>query len=67
MSREVRSAARSYQENLARSARIGSRSVGTDIGILDVRGTMETTNGALIYVAYIGTVDLGENAYDEFL
>jgi len=28
---------------------------------------METTNGALIYVAYIGTVDLGENAYDEFL
>jgi Protein of unknown function (DUF3237) len=37
------------------------------IGILDVRGTMETTDGALIYVAYIGTVDLGENGYEEFL
>ena len=37
------------------------------IGILDVRGTMETTDGALIYVAYIGTVELGENGYDEFL
>jgi hypothetical protein len=28
---------------------------------------METTDGALIYVAYIGTVELGENGYDEFL
>jgi len=37
------------------------------IGILDVRATMETTDGALIYVAYVGTVDLGENGYEGFL
>jgi len=37
------------------------------IGILDVRGTMETTDGALIYVSYTGTIDLGENGYEEFL
>jgi hypothetical protein len=37
------------------------------IGILDVRGTMETTDGALIYVSYIGTIDVGENGYEEFL
>jgi hypothetical protein len=37
------------------------------IGILDVRGTMETTDGALIYVSYTGTADLGENGYEEFL
>jgi len=28
---------------------------------------METTDGALIYLSYIRTVDLGENGYEEFL
>jgi hypothetical protein len=37
------------------------------IGILDVRATMETTEGALIYLSYFGTVDLGETGYEEFL
>jgi hypothetical protein len=37
------------------------------VGILDVRGTMETTDGALIYVSYVGTMDLGENGYEESL
>jgi hypothetical protein len=37
------------------------------IGIPDVRGTMETTDGALIYVTCIGTLDLGDDGYEEFL
>jgi hypothetical protein len=37
------------------------------IGILDVRGTIETTDGALIYVSYTGILDLGENGYEEVL
>jgi hypothetical protein len=37
------------------------------IGILDVRATIETADGALIYLSYIGTTDLGENGYEEFL
>jgi len=37
------------------------------VGILDVRGTMETTDGALIYVSYLGTMDLGENGYEDSL
>ena len=37
------------------------------VGILDVRGTLETTDGALIYVSYVGTMDLGENGYEESL
>ena len=34
---------------------------------LDVRATMETNDGALIYVTYTGTVDLGKNGYEDFL
>ena len=37
------------------------------IGILDVRATMETHDGALIYVTLDGTVDLGEDGYEQFL
>ena len=38
--------------------------VRTDgVGILDVRATMETHDGALIYVTYNGVVDLGEDGY----
>jgi hypothetical protein len=37
------------------------------IGILDVRAKMETKEGALIYLSYIGTVDLGKTGYEEFL
>jgi hypothetical protein len=42
--------------------------VRTDgVGILDVRATMETDDGALIYVAYNGVTDLGEDGYHRFL
>jgi hypothetical protein len=37
------------------------------VGILDVRATIETTDGALIDVAYTGVGDLGEDGYDRFL
>jgi hypothetical protein len=36
------------------------------IGILDVRATMETDDGALIYIAYTGTLDLGPTGYKDF-
>ena len=34
--------------------------------VLDVRLTMETDDGALIYVTYSGIIDLGENGYQDF-
>jgi hypothetical protein len=37
------------------------------IGILDVRATIETDDGALIDVEYTGIGDLGEDGYDRFL
>ncbi len=37
------------------------------IGMLDVRTTFETTDGAVIDVAYRGIGDLGEDGYDKFL
>ncbi len=37
------------------------------VGILDVRATLETDDGALIYTAYSGVVDLGENGHEKFL
>jgi len=37
------------------------------IGVLDVRATFETTDGALIDVAYRGIGDLGEDGYGRFL
>ncbi|MGE0104940.1 MAG: DUF3237 domain-containing protein [Blastocatellales bacterium] len=37
------------------------------VGILDVRATMETQDGALIYTAYSGIIDFGEDGYDRFL
>lgn len=37
------------------------------IGILDVRATMETTDGALIFIAYNGVTDLGIGGYEAFL
>jgi hypothetical protein len=36
------------------------------IGLMDVRATVETSDGALIYVAYPGLFDLGENGYHAF-
>ena len=36
------------------------------IGILDVRATMETDDGALIYIVYTGTLDLGAEGYKNF-
>ena len=42
--------------------------VRTDgVGILDVRGTLESDDGALIYMAYTGVGDLGEDGYQKFL
>jgi hypothetical protein len=35
--------------------------------VLDIRATMETNDGALIYTAYGGIVDMGEDGYDAFL
>jgi hypothetical protein len=37
------------------------------VGILDVRGTIETHDGVLIYVDYTGVGDLGEDGYQRFL
>jgi hypothetical protein len=37
------------------------------VGLLDVRATMELENGALIYTTYGGVVDLGPDAYNQFL
>ena len=36
------------------------------IGILDVRATLETDDGALIYIAYTGTLDVGPDGYKNF-
>ena len=41
--------------------------VRTDgVGILDVRATLESDDGALIYIAYTGVGDLGEDGYQKF-
>ncbi len=37
------------------------------VGIVDVRGTFETNDGALIYTTYSGVLDLGEDGYQKFL
>lgn len=37
------------------------------VGILDVRATIETDDGALIYAAYQGVGDAGEDGYQRFL
>ena len=37
------------------------------VGVLDIRGTIETDDGALIYVAYQGIADAGKNGYQRFL
>ena len=37
------------------------------IGILDIRTTIETNDGALIYATLGGTFDFGEDAYEGFL
>jgi hypothetical protein len=37
------------------------------VAILDVRATMETNDGALIYLPYSGVLDLGPGGYDGFL
>lgn len=52
------------------SSRAGARRkiLRTDgVGILDVRATIETHDGALIYAAYSGVIDLGEDGYQKFL
>lgn len=37
------------------------------VGLLDVRATFETEDGALIYAPYLGTIDAGEDGYERFL
>ena len=37
------------------------------IGLLDVRATIETHDHALIFIAYTGVGDLGEDGYHKFL
>lgn len=37
------------------------------VGILNVRATLETEDGALIYISYQGVGDLGEDGYQNFL
>jgi hypothetical protein len=42
--------------------------VRTDgVGILDVRATFETEDGALIYTSYSGVADFGEDGYQKLL
>ncbi len=47
------------------SGRIVMRTDG--VGIIDVRATLETTDGALISVTYHGRVDLGVDGYQRYL
>jgi hypothetical protein len=37
------------------------------VGVLDVRATIETEDGALIDLAYRGLGDLGQDGYEQFL
>jgi hypothetical protein len=37
------------------------------VGMLDVRMTIETHDGALIYVTYTGVSDMGEDGYQKFM
>jgi hypothetical protein len=37
------------------------------VAMTDVRGTIETVDGALIYITYTGMMDLGENGYQNAL
>ena len=37
------------------------------VGLLDVRATFETQDGALIYAPYSGTIDAGPDGYERFL
>lgn len=37
------------------------------VGILDVRATLEMDDGALIYLAYTGILEIGEDGYQRFL
>ena len=36
-------------------------------GVLDIRATIETSDGALIYLAYKGMADAGEDGYQRFI
>jgi hypothetical protein len=37
------------------------------VGVMDVRATLETHDGALLFVSYLGYYELGENGYQDFL
>jgi hypothetical protein len=37
------------------------------VGILDIRATIETPDGALIYLSYSGVADTGEAGYTRFI
>lgn len=37
------------------------------VGVLDVKATAETTDGALLYITYSGIIDLGHSGYQDFL
>lgn len=37
------------------------------VAVLDVRATIETHDGALVYAAYTGVGDLGEDGYEKLL
>jgi hypothetical protein len=37
------------------------------VGVLDVRLTIETHDGGLVYLFYTGVADLGEDGYEKFL
>ena len=37
------------------------------VGKMDVRATLETTDGALIFINYLGYMEFGEEGYDNFL
>lgn len=37
------------------------------VGVIDVRASFETDDGALIYTTYLGVFDLGEDGYQKFL
>ena len=37
------------------------------VAVLDVKATVETNDGALLYITFPGVIDLGPNGYQDFL
>ena len=65
------SAVRSPAPRLQGSVKPGGADFGTlrtdGVFLVDVRGTLESRDGALIEITYTGVMDLGPDGYEKFL